>query len=171
LRGCLPASCLGLVTSSALMDLAIFQPPQPKTPVACRPTRARRCRKARARSTGPIGVPSNGLFKLSEFLAKIHAMKRAQKITNRRNAGDSGYPASGLLRRLQVRAFVIDSNRWPDHVRLFDLERYRCALGRPRPFSSSVSTIRDARKYKRLPIRPSCLARPSRIGIASKCGS
>ena len=38
LRGCLPASCLSLVTSSAvqrrwIMDLAIFQPPQPKTPV------------------------------------------------------------------------------------------------------------------------------------------
>src|SRR2546421_9180057 len=60
LRGCLPASCLSLVTSSAVqrrwMDLAIYQPPQPKTPVPAGRL-ARRCRKTRARSTGPIGVP------------------------------------------------------------------------------------------------------------------
>jgi hypothetical protein len=84
LRGCMPASCLGSVTSPALMDLTIFQPPEPRTPAP----------QPNARTTLPKNThrvyrfnrstPRNGLFSLSELVAKFtqrsaHRKSRSEK--------------------------------------------------------------------------------------------
>jgi hypothetical protein len=69
LRGCLPASCLSLVTSSAVqrqwMDLAIFQPPQPKTSMPPGP---------RAHDVAERHAP--GLLVQSEYPVALHSSQR-----------------------------------------------------------------------------------------------
>jgi hypothetical protein len=89
LRGCMPASsCLSLVTSSALQrrrrDTVIFQPPQPRSP-APQPN----ARTTLAKNTHLVywinrSTPRNGLFSLSELVAKFtqrsaHGKSRSKK--------------------------------------------------------------------------------------------